>query len=106
MTAREFQLDFAHSEPTPIRRHQRQLVVFKTEKNAVEDVASFVSRYRVRSLAQSVAQIFLPDGDNFFVLELWERREFFLRPAEDFEENLANPDGSGIFYVNLSQDFV
>src|SRR5881398_2519539 len=78
MAAREFQLDFGHSEPTPIRRHQRQLVVLKTEENPVEDVASFVSRYRVRSLAQPVAQIFLPDGDNFCVLELWQRRKCFL----------------------------
>src|SRR5207237_10716237 len=105
MTAREFQLDFAHSEPTPIRRHQRQLVVFKTEKNPVEDVASFVSRYRVRSLAQSVAQIFLPDGDNFCVLELWQRREFFLGQPEDFEKTLATPDGSGIFSVNVYLNF-
>src|SRR5213080_5350566 len=78
MAAREFQLDFAHSEPTPIRRHQRQLVVLKTEKNPVEDVASFVRRDCVRSLAQSVAQIFLPDGDNFRILEFWQRRKFFL----------------------------
>src|SRR2546430_9062372 len=105
MTAREFQLDFAHSEPTPIRRHQRQLVVLKTEKNPVEDVASFVSRYRVRSLAQSVAQIFLPDGDNFCVLELWQRREFFLRQPAGFEKNFAPPDGSGIFFLNVYPKF-
>src|SRR5207237_9742751 len=105
MTAREFQLDFAHSEPTPIRRHQRQLVVLKTEKNPVEDVASFVSRYRVRSLAQSVAQIFLPDGDNFCVLELWQRRELFLGQPEGFEKTLANPGGSGIFSVNVYLNF-
>src|SRR5438093_13302461 len=105
MTAPEFQLDFAHSEPTPIRRHQRQLVVFKTEKHPVEDVASFVSRYRVRSLAQSVAQFFLPDADNFCVLELWQRREFFLGQPEDFEETLATPDGRGMFSVNVCLKF-
>src|SRR6266487_1563844 len=105
MAAREFQLDFAHSEPTPIRRDQCQLVVLKTEKNPVEDVPSFVSRYRVRSLAQSVAQIFLPDGDNFCVLELWQRRKFFLGQPEDFEKALAAPDGSGIFSVNIHLNF-
>src|SRR5205814_4305888 len=89
MAAREFQLDFAHSEPTPIRCHQRELVVLKTEKNAVEDVASLVSRYCVRSLAQSVAQIFLPDGDNFCILELWQRRKFFLGQPERSEEHTS-----------------
>src|SRR4029077_10845580 len=94
-----------HCEPTPIRRHQRQLVVLKTEKNPVEDVASFVRRDCVRSLAQSVAQIFLPDGDNFCVLELWQRRKFFLGQPEDFEKALAAPDGSSIFSINIHLNF-
>src|SRR5437667_8789606 len=105
MAARAFQLGFAHSEPTPIRRHQRQLVVLKTEKNPVEDVASFVSRYRVRSLAQSVAQIFLPNRDNFCILELWQRWKFFLGQPEDFEKALPAPDGSSIFSINIHLDF-
>ena len=105
MAAREFQLDFAHSEPTPIRRHQRQLVVLKTEKNPVEDVASFVRRDCVRSLAQSVAQIFLPDGDNFRILEFWQRRKFFFGQPEDFEKALAAPDGSSVLSVNIYLNF-
>src|ERR1700704_1635603 len=105
MAAREFQLDFDHGEPTPIRRHQRQLVILKTEKNAVEDVASFVCRYRVRSLAQSVAQIFLPNRDNFCILEFGQRRKFFLGQPEDFEKALTAPDGSGIFSINIYLNF-
>src|SRR4030095_249989 len=105
MAAREFQLDFHHSESTPIRRHQRQLVVLETEKNAVEDVASFIRRYRVRSLAQSVAQIFLPNRDNFRVLEFWQRWKFFFGQPEDFEKALAAPDGSGIFSINIHLNF-
>src|SRR5437667_6028311 len=105
MAAREFQFDFAHSEPTPIRRHQRQLVVLKTEKNPVEDVASFVRRDCVRSLAQSVAQIFLPDGDNFRILEFWQRRKFFFGQPEDFEKALAAPDGSSVLSVNIYLNF-
>src|SRR5438105_7971736 len=105
MAAWEFQFDFAHSEPTPIGRHQRQLVILKTEKNPVEDVASFVRRDCVRSLAQSVAQIFLPDGDNFRILEFWQRRKFFLGQPEDFEKTLAASDGSGILSVNIYLNF-
>src|SRR5204862_8000742 len=96
MAAREFQFDFAHSEPTPIRRHQRQLVVLKTEKNPVEDVESFVRRDCVRSLAQSVAQIFLPDGDNFRILEFWQRRQFFFGQPEYFAKALSARSASSV----------
>src|SRR5438046_10534735 len=100
MAAREFQFDFAHSEPTPIRRPQRQLVVLKTEKNPVEDVASFVRRDCVRSLAQSVAQLFLPDGDDFRIVECWQRRKSFFEQPEDCAKALAAPEGSSDLCVN------
>src|SRR5580704_11409713 len=105
MAAREFQFDFDHGEPTPIRRHQRQLVFLETEKHAVQDVASFVRRDCVRRLAQSVAQIFLPNRDNFCVLELWQWWKFFFGQSEDFEKALAAPDGSSIFSINIHLNF-
>src|SRR5436189_2114527 len=105
MAAREFQFDFGHGEPAPIRRHQRQFVFLKTEKNAVEDIAGLVSRNCVRRLAQAVAQIFLPNRYDFRVLELWQRWKFLLGQAEDFEKALAAPDGSSIFSIHIDLNF-
>src|SRR5207253_10946270 len=78
---------------------------FETEQNAVEHVAGLVGRYGIGSLAQAVAQIFLPNGDHFRSLEFRQRRKFILRQAKNFEETLAAADRSGIFAIYIHLNF-
>src|SRR5919197_945808 len=105
MAARELQLDFDHGEPSAVSRDQRQLVVFETKKDAIQDIASLVRRYRIGSLTESVAQIFLPDRDNLRAFEFRQWRKFFFGQPEDFEEALTAPDGSGVFPINVYLNF-
>ena len=69
VAARKFEIDVDHREPAPVGRDEGELVVLETEEDAVENVARFVGRDRIGGLAQTVAQILLPDGD-----DLWSRR--------------------------------
>ena len=105
MAAREFQLDFRHGQPAPVRCNQRQLIVPETKQNTVEHVASLVGRYGIGSFAHTIAQIFLPNRDNFRLLEFWQRRKFVFGQPENFEEALTAAYRSGIFSIHIDLNF-
>src|SRR5438045_6148301 len=105
MAAREFELDVHHGKPAAIRCHQRELVFFEAKEQAVEDVTRFVSRDRIRRLPQSVAQILLPNRNDFRAVKLRQRWELFFRQAEDFEKALAASNGSRVLSVDVELNF-
>ena len=105
VAAREFELDIDHRQAASIGRDQREFVFLEAEEDAVEHVARLVGRDRVGSFAQAVAQILLPNRDNFRVLKFRQRRKFLLRQAEDLEKALAAADGGGVFPIDIELDF-
>src|SRR5204862_929850 len=91
MASGKLQLDVDHGQTPAIGRDKRQFVLLETEKQAVEDVTGLIGRDRVRGLAQSVAQILLPDGNDLRSLEFRQGRKLFLRQSQDLEKTLPTP---------------
>ena len=81
VAARKFELDVDHREAAAIGRDQRELVFLEAEENAVEDVARLIGRDGVGSLAQAVAQILLPNRDDFGVLRISAAAGILLRAS-------------------------
>src|SRR4051794_6021889 len=105
MAARKLELEIDHREPPTICRDQRELVILEAEQDAVQDVARFIGRDRVGSLAQSVAQILLPNSDDFRSFELRQRRKFLFRQTENLEVALSTADGRRVFSIDLDLNF-
>src|SRR5262249_5259737 len=75
--------------------------VLETEQHAIEHVTGFIGRNRIGSFAQTVAQIFLPNRDDFRAFKFRERRKLVLWQTENLKEALAATDRRGIFSIDI-----
>ncbi len=106
LSRRKFDVDIDQRQPAAVGGHHGELVFPKREKDAVENVTSFIRGDRIGSLLQRVAQFLLHNGEFLRVLKLRKRREFLLGQTVDLKKALPTPDGSDILGVDLHLDFV
>ena len=105
VAARKFQFDVDHGQAPAIRGDERELVFLQAKQDAVQNVTRFVGRNRVGGLAQSIAQILLPNRDHLRAFKFRQRRKLFFGQPEDLEKALAAADRSRVLPIDFDLNF-